>query len=287
MSRRQLLAAGLNRGAIETRLRRGTLVQLHRGVYAAGHRRLTQDGFWLAAVLASGRGAVLSHRDAARLHGIGRWWAPGGRIEVTSPTRAAAASGALRVYERRRVTPADAAAVAGIPVTTVARTLVDLADVLTRDRLAHALGEAERVRGLDARELRAAMERVAHRPGAGHARLRAAIADYARTGATLTRSELEIALLAVVRDHGLPAPELNASIEGVEVDAVWRAAGLAVECDGWAFHRGRRAFQRDREKANALQLRGWRVLRFTHADVTERPARVAAAIGAALAHGER
>lgn len=282
VARGDLLKAGLSPAAIDRRLTYGTLVLLHRGVYAVGHRRLTQDGFWLAAVLAAGPTALLSHRDAARLHGLGRWRAPRGVVEVTT-TRRAASTTAVTIYARRRLAPADAAAVAGVPVTTVARTLVDLADVLDRDRLATALGEAERVHRLDARELHAAAERVAHRRGPGPARLREVLADHARRGVTLTRSELERAFAALVRTHGLPAPVLNARVEGVEIDALWRAERLAVECDGWAFHRDRRAFQRDRDKANGLQLRGWRVLRFTHADVVERPQRVAAAIGAALA----
>jgi len=282
VARWQLLEAGLSPAAIDRRLTYGTLLHLHRGVYAAGHRRLTQDGFWLAAVLAAGPGALLSHRDAARLHGLGRWRAPGGRVEVTT-SRRAEQTDALLIYSRRRLAPADAATVAGIPVTTVARTLVDLAEVLDRDRLAQALGEAERVHRLDVRELRAAAERVAHRAGPGHARLRETLAEHARRGVTLTRSELEIAFSALVRSHGLPAPELNARVDGMEVDALWRPARLAVECDGWAFHRDRRSFQRDRDKANVLQLRGWRVLRFTHADVVERPERVAVAIRTALA----
>ena len=282
VSHRQLLNQGVGRGQIQRRIERGTLVPLHRGVYAVGHRRLTQDGFWLAAVLATGRDALLSHRDAARLHGLGRWRAPRGVTEVTTATDARS-TGAMRVYSRRRVAPADATTVAAIPVTTVARTLVDLADVLDRDRLAQAVGEAERAQRLDARELRAAAERVAHRTGSGQARLREVLEQHARRGITLTRSELERAFAALVRAHRLPDPELNARVDGAEVDALWRAERLAVECDGWAFHRDRRTFQRDRDKANALQLHGWRVLRFTHADVIERPERVAAAIAAALA----
>jgi very-short-patch-repair endonuclease len=163
------------------------------------------------------------------------------------------------VFERRRLLCTDVAVVARVPVTSVARTLVDLADILVPERLSHALSEAERRLAVDAAELRSVAAALAHRRGRGPARLR-----------------------AVVRRHQLPEPQLNAWIEGVEVDAVWREMRLAVECDGWEFHRGRRAFQRDRDKANALQLRGWRVLRFTHADVVHRPDRVAAAVRAAI-----
>lgn len=269
---------GVSGGAIDRRLRRGALIPLHRGVYAVGHRRLTQDGFWLAAVLAAGPGAVLSHRDAAALHGLGHWRTS--RAEVTTAGRASAPD--LRVYARRVLGPADVTAVGGIPVTTIERTLVDLAEVVSRDRLAHALSEAERRRVIDARALAAAIARVGHRPGPGRALLRAVLAEHARRGATLTRHELEIAFRALVRDHRLPEPELNGRVDDDEVDAVWRAERVAVECDGWETHRGRRAFQRDRVKGNDLTLKGWRLLRFTHADVVHRPADVAARIRTAL-----
>lgn len=279
VARRQLASAGVGRGAIERRLTRGSLVPLHRGVYAVGHRRLTQDGFWLAAVLAAGPRAALSHRDAASFHGLGRWRTR--RIEVTTAGRAAVASG-VRVYQRRLLSPDDVTVVEGIPVTTIERTLVDLAAVVSHDRLAHALSEAERRRVIDARALRAAIARVEHRPGPGYALLRAVLAEHRRRGVTLTRHELEIAFRALVRDHRLPEPELNAWIDGDEIDAVWRAERVAVECDGWEAHRGRRAFQRDRTKSNDLLLRGWRLLRFTHADVVHDPADVAARIRTAL-----
>jgi very-short-patch-repair endonuclease len=229
-------------------------------------------------VLAAGPGAALSHRDAAALHGLGRWRTS--RIEVTTAGRASAPG--LQVHARRVLDPSDVTAVGGIPVTTIERTLVDLAEALTHDRLAHALSEAERRRVVDAGALRAAIARVAHRPGPGHALLRAVLAEHARRGVTLTRHELEIAFRALVRDHRLPEPELNAWIDGDEVDAVWRVERVAVECDGWETHRGRRAFQRDRTKGNDLTPRGWRLLRFTHADVIHRPADVAARIRTAL-----
>ncbi len=279
VARRQLLAAGVRASAIDRRVGRGILVALHRGVYAVGHARLTQDGFWLAAVLAVGPGAMLSHRSAAARHELGGW--SNGRIEITSPRRAGPLPG-LTIYARRRLPAADVTVVAAVPVTSVARTLVDLADVLAPARLSHALSEAERKLLIDPAELSAAAARLAHRRGPGPSRLRAVLAEQKRRGTTLTRSELEIAFRSLVRRHQLPEPKLNAWIAGAEVDAVWPDARLAVECDGWAFHRGRRAFQRDRDKTNALQLRGWRVLRFTHADVIHRPEQVAAAIHSAI-----
>lgn len=239
VSRRQLLAGGLLPTAIGNRVRGGLLVPLHRGVYAVGHRRLTRDGVWLAAVLAAGPGAVLSHRDAGALHGLGQW--SYGPVEVTTARDVRVAR--VRVHARRVVTPGDVTAVAGIPVTTVARTLVDLAGVLSRDRLARALTEAERSNRLDVRALERAAERVMTRNGRGHRVLRAVLAEHARQGTQLTRSELEIAMRSLVRDHDLPPARLNAYVDDDEVDAV----------------------------------------RFTHDAIKRRPAAVAGEIGRALA----
>lgn len=285
VSRRQLMAAGLSSQAIGRRLCAGRLLQIHPGVYAVGHRRLTLDGFWLAAVLAAGSDAALSHRDAAALHGLGRW--NGGRIEVTTPRHSRGVE-RLRIYTRRRLAAADVTLVERIPVTTVERTLVDLADVVSRDRLAAALTAAERDRKLHVPLLDDAIARTSGRRTAGRANLRAVLDEHAAHGVQLTRSELEIALRKLVREHELPMPGLNVWMPGadVEVDALWRAARVAVEADSWRWHGDRAAFQRDRTKANALQLAGFRVLRFTHDDIVRRPARVAETIRAALDSGE-
>ncbi len=284
VSRRQLVAAGLSSQAIERRLETGRLVRLHRGVYAVGHRRLTQDGFWLAAALAAGPEAVLSHRDAAALHGLGRWG--GGRIEVTTPHRSPTRE-RLRVYSRRALTGEDVTTVERIPVTSVERTLVDLADVITRDRLAAAFTAADRERKLDLGRLGAAIARTSGRRTPGRANLRAVLDEHAARGVQVTRSELEIALRRLVREHDLPSPRLNVWIPGmdVEVDALWHDERVAVEADGWRWHGDRASFQRDRAKANALQLAGYRVLRFTHDDVVRRPAQTAATIRGALRRG--
>lgn len=254
---------------------------LHRGVYAVGHRRLTQEGVWLAAVLACGDGAVLSHRDAAALHGLGRW--NRGPVEISTPSQRPGQP-RLRVYQRRALIAADVEVTRRVPVTSLPRTLVDLADVLRRDQLAAALTSAERDHQLDARLLEEAIARTHGRRGNGPARLRAVLAEHAARGLQLTRSELEVALRRLVREQRLPAPRLNVWIAAceVEVDALWPAERLVVEADSWRWHHDRAAFQQDRSKANALQLLGFRVLRFTHDDVVRRPARTAATIRSAL-----
>lgn len=281
VARSQLLAAGLTASEIGWRLRHDRLLRMHRGIYAVGHRRLAQEGFWLAAVLAGGPGAALSHRDAAALHGLERVPSPAARIEITTPRRQES-DRRLRVHGRRPLVAAEVTTIRGIAVTSVARTLVDLAGVTSRERLSEALSIAEREGILDLAAVDAARERVRGRPGAGDANLRAVLAEHAARGTQLTREELERRLRRLVRIHHLGSPLLNAHVCGYEVDAFWPDARLVVETDGWRWHRDRRAFARDREKSNALQLAGYTVLRFTHDAVTRRPSQVSAAIGRAL-----
>jgi predicted transcriptional regulator of viral defense system len=230
VSRRQLLEVGLTHRAIQARLARRLLVPLHRGVYAFGHDQLRLEGRWLAAVLAAGPGAVLSHRDAAALHGIRK--PPESRnVSVTAMTNARSTL-ALWIHPRRRLVAEDVVTVHGIPTTSPARTLVDLASALTAGQLAATLGEADRRGLLDPAALRRALRRTRGRHGQGHARLRAALAAHEQQGAVLTRSELEERFLDLVLDAELPRPLMNARVAGFQVDALWRAERLVVELDG-------------------------------------------------------
>jgi len=268
----QLRRLGLTTSMIETRVGRGTLIRLHRGVYAVGHRQLRREGHWLAAVLAVGPEAVLSHRTAAALHGIG---SSGVAVDVSTEADRRNAK-AVRVHGRRRLDPVDVEVVDGIPVTTLARTLVDLAGTVARDRLSKALNEAEVRRVLDIRAVEDALVRVRQRRG-GHAALRAALAEMADHGPALTKSELEDHFLAlVVVAHGLPRPRVNANLAGMQIDALWPGPRVAVELDGWTYHGTKRAFQRDRTKSNRLTAKGYKVFRYTYQDIANRPAKVAA-----------
>jgi len=239
----------------------------------------------MAAVLAVGDGAMLSHRDAAALHGLRP---PGdhARAEVTTAGRGSSTK-AIRVFRTTALDAEDVTSVHGIRVTSVARTLVDLAGTVSRAELAKALNEAERRRAVDLRAIERAMAATARRRGKGHAELRRALAQLAAIGAPVTRSELEDRFLALLDVHDLPQPQTNYGIEGMEVDACWPAQRLAVELDGWGAHATRRAFQEDRQRGNDLTAAGWTVLRFTWADVTRRPHDAAARVGRALARGRR
>lgn len=264
---------------VRDRVARKLLVRLHRGVYAVGHRRLTPHAHALAAVLAVGNGAVLSHRDAAWLHGL----RPSTRrtIDVTTPRRGAVAAG-IAVHTTDVLTDEDVTVVDGIPATSVARTLVDLAYVVPRDHLAKALREAEVREVADLPSIEAAMRRVCRRRGGGHARLRSVLAEHRERGIAITRSDLEQRFLAIVDDAGFPRPRTNTYVLGCEVDAVWAQERVAVELDSWRYHRDRHTFQRDREKGNALVAAGWRLLRFTYHDLTRHPERTATILTSAM-----
>jgi very-short-patch-repair endonuclease len=274
VSRRQLLDAGVTPSMIGDRLRGGRLLRLHRGVYAVGHACLRREGIWLSAVLAVGSDALLSHRDAAGLHDLRP--ANHARVDVTTIDRGRGRGGnpGIRIHRTRSLDAEDITTVEGIPVTTVARTLVDLAGTVPTDHLARAVKEADKRNVFDLTAVEAAMARTRGRRGPGHRALREAIAEHVALGFSSTRSSLEDAFLRLLQDMGLPSPATNAYIEGFEVDAVWHTQRIAVELDGWQNHHDRHAFQRDRERDAILTVAGYRVVRFTYHDVVHRPDRV-------------
>ncbi len=278
VARRQLTAAGLSERLIDGRAASGDLLRLHRGVYAVGHRRLRREGHWLAAVLAV-PGAVLSHRDAAGLHSLRS--TNHANVDVTTTGRAQTHKG-IAVHPTRILDAHDTTTVSGIPVTSVARTLVDLAGTVPPDHLAKVLREAEHQRTLDTRAIEETLQRTRGRRGPGHAALRQALAEHASLATTLTDSALEVSFQRLVRRHRLPKPETNVIIQDMRVDACWPHARLVVELDGYAHHSNRQAFQRDRERDVRLQLAGYRVMRFTHDHVIRRPQDVATAVRQAL-----
>jgi very-short-patch-repair endonuclease len=169
---------------------------------------------------------------------------------------------------RSNLEPRDITTHRAIPITTPARTIIDVATTLKGRPLEHALDRAEQLRLLDFAELR-------NRPIPPS--LRAVLSLYA---ATTTRSELEERFLRLRDTHGIPRPQTNVLIEGIEVDFVWRDRRLIVEVDGYAYHRSPTAFEADRERDVTLATKGWRVLRFTWTQVTRRVAWVATAIRA-------
>jgi len=251
----QLRSVGVGDTGIRERVRSRRLHRLHRGVYAVGHRELKAEAFWLAAVLACGPGAALSHHAAAAHLNIRRSDAP--TIDVTVPARSGRLSRkGIRVHRSGRLAPEDVAAHEGIPVTTVARTLVDLADVLPAHALKRTIDEAEYKRVLDLRALVAAVERNPGRRGA-------TVLKLAKAPMEMTRSRLEQCFLALVERHGLPRPAVALPIEGYEADFAWPEYGLVVETDDRGSHGTRAAFEHDRLRDRRLLRAGFRTIRLT------------------------
>jgi very-short-patch-repair endonuclease len=263
VARAQLVERGLTEPGIARWIRARRLHRLHHGVYAVGHRVLTVEGRWMAAVLAAGTGAVLSHASAAAAWDLRR---PGTVIDVSVPTRSGRERRpGLRIHRRAALRPDDVSVHRGIPVTTPARTIIDLSRKLKGRSLEQLIDLADQRGLVDFTALRSA----------NSASLQAVLESYSPAA---TRSELEERFLRLCDTHGIPRPRTNTLVEGIEVDFVWRDRRLIVEVDGYAYHRSPTAFEADRERDVTLTTKGWRVLRFTWAQITRRPVWVAAAI---------
>jgi very-short-patch-repair endonuclease len=277
VSAAQAIAVLGSRDMVEHRLRTGRLFRVHRGVYAVGLPRLTREGRWMAAVLAGGEGAALSHRAALSLLAFRPPFA--GVPDVTVPGRGGRCRRRGVVIHRSGVLgPDDITEEDGIPVTTPAWTLVDAAGVLGPVQLARALEAADK-RGLfDLVAIRAEIER---RPSArGTAMLRRLLADQAAS--SLTASDAEALLLELCRRHGIPLPATNVPIGPYVVDALWRRERLALEVDG-EHHETKAASRRDRQRDRYLLSRGWRPARVTVEELEREPDKVVRDLRALLA----
>jgi hypothetical protein len=234
----------------------------------------------MAAVLACGVGAVLSHRSAAALWGIAAF---SGAIEVTSP-RKTRSRGAIRRH-CARLAPDEVTVVDGIPVTSVHRTLFDYAGVFSVDRLEAAIREAEYRRLWDRLSLPALLAR--HPGSRGNAKLRLCLERLGRT-AGFTRSDLEELFLPLLDRFDLPRPHLNARLQvrgdWIEVDCLWRKEHLVAELDSRSAHETRSAFETDRDRDRRLQVEGWRVVRITWRQLHEEPERIARDLGNLLSY---
>ena len=270
----ELLTFGLTRSGIARRAAAGRLHRTYDGVWAVGHPTLTSRGTWLAAVLACGDRAALFCRSAAALWGV-RTTARR-NVEVVTPRRGLRDRPGIDLHRTRVLTPDDVTIVDEIPVTTVARTLCDLAEVLDARGLQRAVHEAEVLRLLDTE----AVERTAARLN-GRRGLKALL-QAIRVEAPPTRSELERRFLELCADAGLPRPHVNTTVCGYEVDVAWPHARLAVETDGAAVHRTRRAFEQDRRRDFDRTVAGWRVVRVTWRRIRDEPHAVAAGLRALL-----
>jgi very-short-patch-repair endonuclease len=272
----QLYSLGLSETQVRSRVSTGLLHRIHRGVYAVGRRSLSPKGHWMAAVLACGADALLSHQAAGELWGLRRSTlrkAPRPPIDITViDGRRARSRRGIVVHRCRTFCEAETAEWKGIPVTSPDRTIFDLARRLPRRQLERAVDEAERLRLCDEDDLRLIVEAHAGEPGSGA--LRQLLGEHA-VGSTPTRNDFEERFLVLCRKHRLPQPEVNVPLLDYRVDFFWPDARLVVEVDGRATHGTRKAFQADRDRDGHLAVAGYRVLRFTWWDVTRRPAVVA------------
>jgi hypothetical protein len=260
VSRKQLLAAGVSSDEIRWRMREGSLIRVHRGVYRVGHVAPSVEARYLAAVLACGEGAVLSGEAAGWLWGLIKGTAPPPEVTATTNRKVKglrtkrARHGELRGTRWR-----------GIPITTVPRTLVDLSSLLKLEDLARACHEAGVLHRTTPRQVEAVLEHRPKSPGAR--RLRKVL----RGDTHVTLSALERRVLELLRAAGLELPETNRDAGGRRVDCRWPQHKLTVELDSYGFHNSRHAWELDRRREREAYARGDQFRRYTHDDVFEHP----------------
>ena len=267
VSVRQIVELGLAANTVRARAAAGRFHRVHRGVYAVGRARLDARGRRMAAVLACGPGAALSHRTAADALGLLPY--ASALIEVSVPVPGGRSRPGMKIHRAPSLRPEHRSDVEGIPCTTPMRTLADLAAVVDARTLTRAIEAAERLRIFDG----AKIERA-------NGRLGRALRAY--TGEPPpTREEFERRALELFERAGLPRPQVNVWLGEHEVDFCWPDRRLIVEADSWEFHKTRAAFERDRRRDQQLLLDGWITIRITWRAMTERPEEVIAAIAAA------
>jgi very-short-patch-repair endonuclease len=279
----QLQLAGLTASGVRNRVRAGRLYPMHRGVYAVGHDRLTGYGRTMAAVLAYGSQAVASHRTAGGLQGLREDNSP--KTDISLPLKSARSRPGIHAHASPTLRLKDVTKRHGIPCTTVARTLLDLADVVSRRQLGRALEQAEVMRVFDLEELHDVLAHANGRRGAGI--LRETLAELGDEPA-VTDNDLEDRFLELCRAAGLPRPAVNRWIaidDGppIKADFVWTTQRLIVETDGWGSHGTRHGFESDRRRDQRARLAGWETVRFTRRQVVEDPDWVVATTAALLA----
>jgi len=269
----QLRALGLTAPAVRSRLATGRLHRIHHTVYSLVPKELLKrDGLYMAAVLACGPGAVLSHRSAAALQELRDWgWT---KIEVTVPRRSGRRHKGIKVHRSTTLSDKDVTVVDNIPCTTVARTLLDLAEVVTPRQLERAFDQAEIAQVLDLNAIQDQLGRNPTRPGAKAVRH---VLETHYIGKTPSWSENEELLLSITRPLGIPDPDTNQFVilndggPAIRVDFVWRDKRVIVEADSDKWDNTRQRFELDRERDQRLIAAGWTVIRTAWRQMKYRP----------------
>ena len=275
VARRQLVAAGLSHRQIDRRVESGRLHVLHRGVYAVGHRVVGAAGRWWAAVLACGDGAVLSHFSAAHAWRLRR--SEAAVVDVSVGRSGHLDRRGIRLHRRRSLSAADITALDGLPITTPARTVLDLAAAGLRGAKLEAVVDIAVHERLDFGDL----ERLLASAQPGTAELREVVRRYA-PGTVDVRSRLEALLIELCDAAGVPRPAVNVVVAGHVRDFFWAQVPLVVEADSWRWHRSPARLSEDRARDVSLTLAGIPFLRFSYEQVVERPGYVVGALRAAL-----
>jgi hypothetical protein len=279
VSRRQLRGLGLTDHAITSRTAAGTLHPIFRGTFAVGHRAIGRKGRMLAALLACGDGAVLSHGSAAEL--LGLWNKTAVPVDVIVPRRAGRKIEDVRWHRVPPLEPREIEIRAGIPCTTASRTLVDMAARVGQKSLRRLVEQAAVLRMLDVGEVDRILSRGRRR---GAPQLRTVLSAWRSEGEKVPtlRSLLEARLFPALIEAGLPRPRCNVglTIDGhrLEVDLLWKEQRLAIETDGEETHGTPAAFQHDRWRDQVLMAAGYRVGRATWRQLDEEPSAVVARI---------
>ena len=278
VARWQLIELGMHPQAIKHRIAKGRLHPIHRGVYAVGRPELTIEGHFIAAVLACRKGAVLSHESAGllwRVLALPRHWKgpePPTPIHVSLHAAVFRRPPGIRVHRTTTLTATDLTTHNGISTTTPTRTLIDLATVLSPQRLEAAVNEANVLDLIDPETLRAELERRKGQPGTRSLR---ELLD--RHTYRLTETELERRFLRIVRKAGLPLPETQVQVGG-RVDFHWPSLGLIVETDGWRYHRTPARQAKDNRRMQAHLLAGRTAIRISHHEIRYESDRVEATV---------
>jgi Transcriptional regulator, AbiEi antitoxin len=262
VTRKTLLGKGVTPEEIRARVRRGSLSQEYPGVYRVGHRAHSVEARYIAAVLACGDGALLIARPAAHLWRLIKGSAP--RPEVIALVKRRVQG--IATHRVRRIEPEDATRCRGVPVTTVPRTLVDLAGAVSEQALVRACHEAEVRQRLTPDQVEAVLRRLPTRAGARTLR-RILHGDI-----PVTLSRLEGHFLALLRREGLSLPETNRDVDGRRVDCRWPQHLVTVELDSYRYHHTRHAWEADRKREREAYARGDEFRRYTWADVFDDPA---------------
>lgn len=283
VARRQLLAAGLSRGAITTRRDRGLLHPIHRGVFAVGHTATIELGRETAALLACGEDAILSHLSAAALWRVISPPRAAEPIDVTLAGRRSTWNrDGIRAHASPTIARRDIVIHRGLPVTSPARMLLEIAPMVTMRELERAFDESMALKLVSRTKIEELLARSNGHRGVG------ALAHLVakRRPSALTRSQAEERMLELIRAASLPEPEVNVQLHGFQADFLWRSARVAVEIDGYDWHWSRSAFDRDRRKDAVFRDRGVELWRLTPWQLDDQPLAVVGRLARLIALGD-